>query len=646
MEILKNNNWCKINEAFQLFVNTGRIMPAALRPEVERSWNRCRNIDPWTPRPNPVSQAECNQLVKKNAELMEFTRPVLQYMYATNTPNFEDNIAQLTEKTGVILDICTRVCTLPNPLNKKVSEESIGTSITGIALAENIPIELGGTELLKACYQTCYGGAAPVNDSDGKMLGVISLYNNYGKIPEQPLEFVITAAKLIEDLLKNKHQAHSRPITDNKYFTEMINYIDSCIVVVDKEGKIQNCNDRFVHLMNVPRDQLLGKKCGTYGIELENLISDLVFQNKDYFSVQVQNQSYSCLLQNNKTIKWGKHYENTLLLFRVADLPKARLITSPAKENSVEAIINKGLLQTELMETILRAAKFPSNVLLEGESGTGKELFARAIHNASRRANKPFIAINCGAIPKEILQSEFFGYEDGAFTGGKKGGKVGQFEAAHEGTILLDEIGEMPLEMQVSLLRFLQDKKIVRVGGHSSKNLDVRIIAATNRNLKKLVADGLFREDLFYRLNVIPIVIPPLRDRKEEILPIANYYLNYYSDLYELPKMTLLEETQNLLYQFNWPGNIRQLMNVIENAMVFCNSNEISPDLLPVEILTYKPGLLEDNLGISAHKERELILRALNMSKGNVSLAAKSMGISRNTMYRKIDKYGLHCTKE
>ncbi|MBP2666242.1 MAG: ArsR family transcriptional regulator, partial [Firmicutes bacterium] len=223
MEILKNNNWCKINEAFQLFVNTGRIMPDALRPEVERSWNRCRNIDPWTPRPNPISQAECDNLVKENAELMEFSKPVLQYMYATNTPNFEDNIAQLAEKTGVILDICTRVCTLPNPLNKKVSEESIGTSITGIALAENISIELGGTELLKACYQTCYGVAAPVNDADGNLQGVISLYNNYGKIPEQPLEFVITAAKLIEDLLKNKHQARNRPITDNKYFTEMIN---------------------------------------------------------------------------------------------------------------------------------------------------------------------------------------------------------------------------------------------------------------------------------------------------------------------------------------------------------------------------------------------------------------------------------------
>lgn len=645
MDVLKNNNWCKINEAFQLFVNTGRIMPDTLRPEVERSWNRCRHIDHWTPRPQPISLAESSQLLKENIDLVEYSRPVLEYMYATNTPDFEDNIAQITEKTGVVLDICTRICTLPNPLNKRVSEDAIGTSITGVAMAELAPIELGGTELLKVCYQTCYGGAAPIKDPDGNLRGVVSLYNNYGKIPEQPLEFVVTAAKLIEDLLAQKQDPNGQSLVCHPYFTEMINHIDSCIIIVDKSGKIINFNEHFLQLMGVSREQLIHKKCKDFGIELEKLISDSAFQNKDYFNLQTQSQSFSCLLQNNKTIKGLEHYENTLLMFRVADLPKARVIASPAKENSIETILNKGLLQTDLMDIIQRAAKVPSNVLLEGESGTGKELFARAIHNASRRANKPFIAINCGAIPKDILQSEFFGYEDGAFTGGKKGGKSGQFEAAHEGTVLLDEIGEMPLEMQVSLLRFLQDKKVVRVGGHNAKKVDVRIIAATNRNLKKLVADGLFREDLFYRLNVIHVVVPPLRDRKEAILPIANYYLAYYSELYELGSMTLQEETRNLLYQFNWPGNVRQLINVIENAMVFCNSSEISPDLLPVEILTYKPGLLESTLEIASHREKELILRALNMAKGNVSLAAKSMGISRNTMYRKIDKYGIQCVK-
>ena len=620
-------------------------MPDTLRPEVERSWKRCQNIDHWTPRPQPIPLAESNRLIKENADLVYFSKPVLEYMYATNTPDFEDNIVQIAEKTGVILDICTRICTLPNPLYKRVSEEAIGSSITGIALTERIPVELGGTELLKVCYQTCYGGASPIKDGNGALLGVVALYNNYGKIPDQPLEFVITAAKLIEDLLRNKQQSKNRPITCNKYFTEMINYIDNCIVIVDNDGKIVTVNEQFLQLIKVPHDQLIGKECRDYGIELEKLISDSAFQNKDYFHLQTKGQSHSCLLQNNKTIKWGKHDENTLLMFRVVDLPKARIRISPSNESSIETIIHKGLLETELMNTLFRSAKVPSNVLLEGESGTGKDLFAKIIHNASRRASKPFIAINCGAISKEILHSELFGYEDGAFTGGKKGGKIGQFEAAHEGTVLLDEIGEMPLEMQVSLLRFLQDKKIVRVGGHLAKKVDVRIIAATNRNLRKLVADGLFREDLFYRLNVIHVVIPPLRDRKEEILPIANYYLEYYSDLYELTKMTLQEETRNLLYQFNWPGNIRQLMNVIEKAMVFCNGREISPDLLPVEILTYKPGLSEITLEIASHQEKELIIRALNMAKGNVTLAAKSMGVSRNTMYRKIDKYGLQCLK-
>jgi len=647
MDILKNTDWSKISEAYQIFINTGKIISGVLRPEIESSWQRCKNIDPWTPRPKPISDLEYNKLVEENADLLEFSRPIMEYMYATNGHEYEDNLVQIAEKNGVVLDFFTRLCALPNPQKKRLSETEIGTGLTGVVMFEKKPMELGGPEYLKACYQTCFGGAAPIKDREGALLGIIALFNNYGKIPEQPLEFIETAACLIEDLLNDKSTARKNPIEKNQFFTQMINYINYYILIVDEAGQIINFNDRCADLFGISRNNLIGRSCNEFGIILEQLISDSFFANRDYFQINVNKQSYSCLLQNNKTIKWGEHPENTLLLFSVNDMVKPHPSSAGFKEKTqtVDTIIGKSAAAADLIKTALRVAKVPTNVLIEGESGTGKEVLARAIHNASARVSKPFIAINCGAIPKEIIQSEFFGYEEGTFTGGIKGGKIGKFELADGGTILLDEIGEMPLEMQVSLLRFLQDKTVVRVGGKIAKKIDVRIIAATNRDLNKRVADGFFREDLFYRLKVIHVTIPPLRERKEDILPIAEYYLQYYSGLYGLKNKTLRQETKNILFQYNWPGNIRELANAIENALVFCDSDEITPDLLPAEILQYKPGLLKASPEKTETQEKEIVMRALNQTRGNVSQAAKIIGISRNTLYRKIDKYGLQCLK-
>jgi len=647
MDILKNTDWSKVSEAYQIFINTGEIMLGVLRPQVEKSWRRNKNIDPWTPRPKPICDSEYNELLKENADLLEFSKPIMEYMYATNGHEYEDNLIQIVEKTGVVLDFFTRVCALPNPQKKRLSEAEIGTGLTGLVMVEKAPMELGGPEYLKVCYQTCFGGAAPIKDRDGNLLAIIALFNNYGKIPEQPLEFVEMSAHLIEDMLSDKSAARKNPIVNNRYFTKMLNYIDYYILIVDKKGQIINFNNQCETLLGLEREKLVGRSCHEFGIILDELISDSFFANRDYFQINAKGQSHTCLLQNNKTIHWGENPENTLLLFNIVDPLKANLVVNPlkGKTEAVDTIIGKSSATIELIKTAKRAAKVPTSVLIEGESGTGKEVLARAIHNASARASKPFIAINCGAIPKEIIQSEFFGYEEGTFTGGRKGGKIGQFEAADGGTVLLDEIGEMPMEMQVSLLRFLQDKTVIRVGGQTAKKIDVRIIAATNRDLQKHVADGLFREDLFYRLKVIHVTIPPLRERKDDIFPIANYYLEHYSTLYDLKKKTLRQETKNLLFQYNWPGNIRELANVIENALVFCDSDEITPDLLPAEILQYKPGLLKASPERTEQQEKEIVMRALNQAKGNVSQAAKSIGVSRNTLYRKIDKYGLQCLK-
>ncbi len=646
MEVLKSTDWSKINEAYQVFINTGEILPDSVRDEVANSWRRSKNINPWQPRPQPIDEEEFEALLEENQQLAEIARPIMEYMHATNSIKFQDNLINLAEKSGVVLDFQTRLCTFPSPWKKRVCESSIGTCITAVVLAEQKPLELGGPEQYSVCYQTLYGGGAPINDSNNDVIGAILLYNNYGKIPEQPIEFVEAAALLISDLLQDGEEARKRPVENHELFTRMINYIDYYILVVDSKGKIVNVNDRVEDLFGLSRDRLVGRYCYDFGIKLERLISDNNYMNKDYFSVKADQQSHKCLLENNKTVKWLNNQEHTLLMFSSIDTASLDFdVGSDGEIDTFQKIIGRSPSHGQWMSIAKRASTVEANVLIDGESGTGKEVFARAIHNASKRASKPFVAINCGSLPKEILQSELFGYAEGAFTGGKKGGQIGKFEAADGGTILLDEIGEMPLEMQVSMLRFLQDKTVVRLGESQGKKVNVRVIAATNRDLQNMVDEGQFRQDLFYRLKVIYITLPPLRERKDDISLITDYYIQHYARFYDKGNINITNKTRDLLYLYNWPGNIRELANVIENAVIFVDGNTITPDLLPVEILEYEPGLSKLSGEQLKQHEKEIITKALIAAKGNVSDAARSIGISRNTLYRKIDKYHLEFLK-
>ena len=289
-------------------------------------------------------------------------------------------------------------------------------------------------------------------------------------------------------------------------------------------------------------------------------------------------------------------------------------------------------------------ANSPSTILIEGESGTGKEVLAQSIHNYSMRKNNKFIAINCGAIPSNLVESELFGYEDGTFTGGKKGGKIGKFEMANGGTLFLDEIGEMPLEHQVNLLRVIQEGKITRLGGTEEINVDVRIIAATNKNLKKEIELGKFREDLYYRLCVIPINLPTLRERNGDIKELINYFLRMKSFKLNKSVPEVSEKLYNDLIKYSWPGNIRELENIIENIVnldgdmsfsldVNCD-NKYKSEIKEVEEINSDEITLE-------FIEKNHIIKVLRKYKSNIYKSANALGVSRNTLYNKIKKYQL-----
>ncbi len=311
-----------------------------------------------------------------------------------------------------------------------------------------------------------------------------------------------------------------------------------------------------------------------------------------------------------------------------------------------------------MLDFIYKTAKNDFPVLLEGESGTGKELMAKAIHLASARASGPFVAVNSGAINPNLIESELFGHEKGAFTGAIA--RVpGCFEQANSGTLFLDEVGELPLQDQVKLLRALQEHRIKRVGGTEEIKVDVRSIAATNRDLLGEVEDGNFRQDLYYRLAVMRFILPPLRDRADDILPLARHFLNLHCERLERPVPNLSPEAQVALLQHHWPGNVRELENVVERALAYGQGREIRaeslifdtrwktrpvigrayPDSGGVNEVLIPAGVKFDDLG--AHEKRELIKRALRQSYGNRDKAAKLLGFSRHVLYRLIKKLGI-----
>ena len=317
------------------------------------------------------------------------------------------------------------------------------------------------------------------------------------------------------------------------------------------------------------------------------------------------------------------------------------------KEYSFDNIISKNERMRQIFDTIRKVAKYKSTILITGESGTGKELVAKAIHFNSDRSNNPFVPVNCGAIPENLLESELFGHTKGSFTNAVRT-KKGLFEEADGGTMFLDEIGELPFQLQVKLLRVLQDGEIRRVGDSRPIKIDVRIIAATIKDLDKEVREDKFRDDLFYRLNVLPIKIPPLKERREDIPLLVDHFIHKYSRELNHPIQEINQEALNCLLNYSWNGNVRELENVIERAIVLTDSNQIQVENLPLEIQSPREesgvSLLNDELSIkkaSRYLEMDLIKKALHKTNGNHTHAAKLLEISHRALLYKIKEYGI-----
>ncbi|MFK7989614.1 MAG: sigma-54-dependent transcriptional regulator [Sandaracinaceae bacterium] len=342
---------------------------------------------------------------------------------------------------------------------------------------------------------------------------------------------------------------------------------------------------------------------------------------------------------------------------RTRELSQRDVVAEPSDEPGRYRLIGQAAPMLDVYQVIERVADTPSTVLLTGESGTGKELIARALHENSSRSERPFIRVNCAAIPRTLIESELFGYEKGAFTGAVTS-KPGRFELAHGGTLFLDEIGEIPVNMQVKLLRAIQEQEFERVGGIKTIGVDVRLVAATNRHLLEEIQQGRFREDLDYRLNVVQVRLPPLRERKSDIPLLVEHFVKRFREKLKKEVVGVDEASLNRLLAHPWPGNIRELENVIERCMLFCDTDRISLGDLPPELLGPRtpgtpeadpsehpppatPGLKEAVREATSKVERELILRALKQTGGNVTHTARLLKISRKSLQTKMKELGL-----
>lgn len=434
---------------------------------------------------------------------------------------------------------------------------------------------------------------------------------------------------------------------------------NDAIVYVNKDGYIEMLSNPYAEFLGVDREEAVGKHVREV---IENTRMDIVIKTGIPEIAQVQEIKGKNMIATRIPVFVNDNVVGAVgkVLFKNVDelnelymkinniekelnLYKDEFKKVNKANYALDSIISLSKSMERLKELTKRAAKTNSNVLILGESGTGKELFAHAIHNNSRRIDSPFIRVNCGAIPYELLESELFGYEEGSFTGAKKGGKIGKFKAADGGTIFLDEIGDLPMNMQVKLLRVLQDKEIERIGSNFSEKIDVRVIAATNKDLEKMVSEGMFRLDLYYRLNVVSIKIPPLRERKEDIPILSKHLVDKISKGENIKVDKISDNTLEYLKNYDWPGNVRELENILERAINFLEDETIiKPEHLPPKITGMTRSKQMKSLrSILEEVEKQSIIDSLIIANGNKTLAANSLDISRTSLYEKISKYNI-----
>ena len=639
-----------LEQSWEQYVTSG-TENKIIRNEILRSWLRCRDnyVDPHTGYNSKIMP--CDHLRERYndaIELINVSIPLMRALY--NSVKGSGYIVMLLDQDGIILELfgdtgMQRQAESVNAVPGSSCDESfIGTTAPGICLKEKIPVRVFYKEhfCMHIHYWAC--SAAPIFDPAGRLIGSLDISSLYENYHPYTLGMVIATAKAIERELC--YRAVNKELKKSYHYIDtIINSMSEGMILFNEKGEINYINTACAKLLGVSADECHGTLIKKI-IKNAEAVTGIIARDQNTYDKKLSLFTEKGVKEVSANFKVVKDKDESFSTYMVTinEMDKMQKVASKnaglTAYYSFDDII---FVSKKMQEIITYAQKIGMNdatVMIEGESGTGKELLAQAIHNYSNRNKNPFMVVNCAALPKELIHSELFGYDEGAFTGARKGGRAGKFELANGGTIFLDEIGDMPLEVQANMLRVLQEKQFMRIGGNQRIALDIRIIAATNKQLTAEVEQGNFRLDLYYRLNTVPVKIPALRERPEDIAPLAHFFIKRQCLSMGRSQVFLSAEAEKIFLAYHWPGNIRELENIIVRIVNVLEGEIIKTDHLPHELLRFEPktGLvipLED-------MEKKAIVDALCHYDKNISRTAQGLGITRATLYKKIKKFNIN----
>lgn len=629
--------------------NIGKV-----RTVIRESWLRCKKagVNPYQKLvENIINTDSLKSIKQKNEYWLEIARPVMQTLY--NFVMSSGFIISISDNNGILLEMIGDSDIVKDIANGNFipgadwSEISAGTNGIGTVLITNKPLQIFSFEHYCICSHKWTCSAAPIHDPDGRIIGVLDMTGRYENVHPHTLGMVVAGADAVERQITMQKIWLERNRT-NRLCEALMESISEGIIATNADGKIIHINQVAAQMLRVQAESEIGKdinevfKCN--GKDCKSILDKSKYITDEEIDISNEHSSTKAVVTTRPIRDNEGHHEGNVMIVNKISRARqlAQRMSGATAKVTFEDLLGNSPKFKECLHIANIAASSDSTVLLLGESGTGKDVLAQAIHNASCRAKGPFVVLNCGAVPKDLIGSELFGYVEGAFTGARRGGNPGKFELAETGTIFLDEIGDMPPELQSNLLRVIEQKTITRIGGNSVIPVNVRIIAATNRDLIKEVKLGNFREDLFFRLNVITINLVPLRERLEDLELLFLHFLKKKEKQMGKKICEIDERIWNILKCHSWPGNVRELQNVVERAINMCDGSKLKLEHLPAYLSERtNASLNKENSEPIAIYEKQLILKLLKNKNGNISQVAKELGVARSTLYRKISKYGL-----
>lgn len=645
---------------WEKFIEGESINASFVRPEILESWRRCKGkVDPFKDKNTDLlSPEDFEEFKLKYRELIDIAVPAMENFYnfvkgsgfSIVLVGIDGDKHYFMEVIGDPEQLAQHQITNAIP-GSNWSESSMGTTAGNLTVYHNRPFIVHPSENWLACLKQITTCAAPIHHPETQeIIGVLTVAASFTQVQSHTLGMVVAAVDSIERQLAVRRLARKTEIA-NHFKSVIMECFSDGLIAIDEFGSIIHINQKASTILGFEQDptgqNIFEVFNRTYGKikgyrDLANVINSRESVTDQFVNIDKSGEIIRCVVSTRLLESKGELLGKVLIIQQMSRA--AKLVTSALGNYArftFGDIIGQDPKLHDCIKMGMKVAKNSSNVLVLGESGTGKDLFAQAIHNASSRKDQPFFAINCAAIPRELLGSELFGYVEGAFTGAKKGGSPGKFELADGGTIFLDEIGEMPIDMQTSFLRVLEEKAVTRIGDKVAIPVDVRIIAATNKDLAKEVKRGNFRADLYYRINVVNIEVPPLRDRIGDITLLIDYFARALAERMGKRIDHISPEVYRICSQYDWPGNIRELQNVIDRAVNLADGNSLSPDLLPqgwTQLVDYRPNKFSGERLKSIRKttEHTTILGCVEKCKGNMTLAAQELGIARSTLYRKV----------